>query len=346
MSRHRIRKAILVMLLLASLAALAGYAWIRAPFRGFSGPSATVEFPIGTSTRAIFRQLERAGIVRNSALAEIYYRLFYRNEPLRAGEYAFSGPQPLDRVILTIIWGEVVRHTVVVPEGLTNEESFSLFLQQRVGSAQGFRRAASDAVKLLPWATPDTPDLEGFLFPDTYVATRSTPTREIVTRMLENFERHFSPEMQKEAEALGLSVRRVVTIASLVEKETSLRSERPHVAAVYLNRLRLGMRLQCDPTVIYALQKAGMWSGRLHRSDLEFDSPYNTYLNSGLPPGPICNPGVASLRAALEPMVSDDLYFVARGDGGHYFSKTYADHLLMIDKSRANSAAAGEADSR
>lgn len=346
MSRHRGRRIVLVVLLLAALAGLAAYAWIRAPYRGFSAPSVTVEFRIGTSTRDIFQQLERAGIVRDAILAEVYYRVFYRSEALRAGEYAFSGPQSLDRVISTIASGEVVRHTVVVPEGLTDEESFRLFLAQRIGTEQGFRRAATESVGLLPWATPETPDLEGFLFPDTYVATRSTPTREIVTRMLENFQRHFSPEMQKKAEARGLSVRHVVTIASLVEKETSLRSERPHVAAVYLNRLKIGMRLQCDPTVIYALEKAGKWTGRLHRSDLDFDSPYNTYLNSGLPPGPICNPGVASLRAAIEPMASDDLYFVARGDGGHYFSKTYADHLQMIEKSRANSAAAEGPESR
>jgi len=340
MSRHRSRRAILLLVLLLAVVCLAGYVWIRAPYQGFSGPSATVEFPIGTSTREIFRQLAKNGIVRQAILAEACYRLFYRNESLRAGEYAFTGPQTLDRVISTMISGEVVRHTVVIPEGMTNEESFALFLQQRIGTEQGFRRAASEEVRLLPWASPETSDLEGFLFPDTYEATRSTPTREIVTRMLENFERHFSPEMQKKAEAFGLTAAQTVTVASLVEKETSLRSERPHVARVYLNRLKIGMRLQCDPTVIYALEKAGKWTGRLRRSDLEFDSPYNTYLNSGLPPGPICNPGLASLRAAVEPSASEDLYFVARGDGGHYFSKTYAGHLQMIGKSRANSAAA------
>ncbi len=338
MSRHRARRAFLLFVLLIALGGFAGYVWIRAPFQGFSGSSATVEFPIGTSTREIFRRLARGGIVRNPILAEAYYRLFYRNESLRAGEYAFSGPQGLDRVILTIVSGEVVRHNVTVPEGLTNEESFALFLQQRIGSAQGFRRASAEEAKLLPWGGR-VADLEGFLFPDTYVATRSTPTREIVTLMLQNFESHFSPEMQKKAEAAGLSVPQVVTVASLVEKETSLRSERPHVAAVYLNRLKIGMRLQCDPTVIYALERAGKWSGRLRRSDLEFASPYNTYLSSGLPPGPICNPGLASLRATIEPLTTADLYFVARGDGGHYFSRTYADHLQMIEKSRANSAA-------
>ena len=338
MSRHRGRRAILLAALLLALTGLAGYVWIRTPYRGYPGPSATVEFPIGTSTREIFRELAHGGIVRNPWMAEAYYRIFYRNEALRAGEYAFSGPQPIDRVISTIVSGEVVRHAVVVPEGLSNEESFSLFLQQRIGTEQGFRRAAAEEVRLLQWPGASATDLEGFLFPDTYVVTRSTPTREIVTRMLENFERHFTPEMQKKAETLGLTVREAVTVASLVEKETGLPSERPHVAAVYLNRLKIGMRLQCDPTVIYALEKAGSWTGRLRRADLDFDSPYNTYLNAGLPPGPICNPGQASLRAAVEPLGSEDLYFVARGDGGHYFSRTYADHLLMIGRSRANAA--------
>ena len=339
MSRHRARRASLLFALLLALGAFAVYAWVRAPFKGYPGASATVEFPIGTSTREIFRRLGHGGIVRSPFLAEAYYRVFYRNESLRAGEYAFSGPQFLDRVILTIVSGEVVRHNVTVPEGLTSDESFALFLQQRIGSAQGFRRASIDEARIFPWAAPKVADLEGFLFPDTYVATRSTPTREIVTLMLQNFESHFSPEMQKKAEAAGLSVPQAVTIASLVEKETSLPAERPHVASVYLNRLRLGMRLQCDPTVIYALEKAGKWTGRLHRSDLEFESAYNTYLNGGLPPGPICNPGLESLRAAVEPLHSEDLYFVARGDGGHYFSRTYADHLQMIERSRANSAA-------
>ena len=333
------RAARLVLLvMLAGLFAAGGlFAWIRAPYRGFSGRSATVEFPIGTSTQQIFRRLASAGIVRNALAAEIYYRLIHRGETLLAGEYSFSGSESLDTVIFRIHAGEVVRHAVVVPEGLTDRETFSLYLAQRIGTRRGFDRSVRETA-ILPGASPDWGDLEGFLFPDTYVVTRSTPTREIVFRMTQNFERHFTPEMRKKADGLGLTLRQAVTLASLVEKETSLSSERPRIAAVYLNRLRIGMRLQCDPSVIYSLERDGKWTGRLHRSELDYDSPYNTYRFAGLPPGPICNPGAASLAAAVEPSDAGDLYFVARGDGGHYFSQTYEEHLRMIDRSRASDA--------
>ncbi len=337
MTRRRGRRIFLLVALLAAGAGATAYLWVRAPRLPGSTARVVVEFPIGTPTRQIFHTLAGRGIVRYALPAEVYYRVFRRAAPLRAGEYALSPGDSLDRTIDLLESGEVVRHTVVVPEGLTNAECFGLFLVQGIGSEQGFRRASRE-MDLFPGAPSGTSDLEGFLFPDTYVVTRSTPTREVLTPMIENFRRHFTPELARRASALGLSVRQAVTIASLVEKETSVAGERPHVAAVYLNRLKVGMRLQCDPTVIYALQKLGRWTGRLHRSELEIDSPYNTYLYGGLPPGPICNPGAAALEAAVTPAPSGDLYFVARGDGGHYFSRTYADHLVMIGRSRAHSA--------
>ena len=337
MSRHRGRRIVFVLGLLATVALATGYRWIRAPRRPGAAGRVVIEFPIGTPTRQIFRTLHAKGIARDAILAEIYYRVFRHGVPLRAGEYSFSPGETLDRAIDLLERGEVVRHVVIVPEGSTNAECFALFVQQGIGTEQGFHRASREP-NLLPGPPLTTPDLEGFLFPDTYVVTRSTPTREVVATMVENFRRHFTPELARRAEGLGLAIRDAVTVASLVEKETSLPDERPHVAAVYLNRLKLGMRLQCDPTVIYALQERHEWTGHLRRSDLEVDSPYNTYLYAGLPPGPICNPGAAALEAAVTPAPSADLYFVARGDGGHYFSRTYADHLAMIAKSRANAA--------
>lgn len=335
MSRHRGRRLALVAALLAAAGLAAGYRWVRSPTSPGSSERVVVEFPIGTPTRRIFQALESRRVVRGALAAEIYYRVFRHGAPLRAGEYAFSPGDTLDRTIALLETGEVVRHTVSVPEGSTDAECFALFVQQGIGTEQGFRRASRE-IDRMPGVPAGAPDLEGFLFPDTYVVTRSTPTREVVTLMVDNFRRHFTPELARRAAALGLTEREAVTVASLVEKETSLPEERPHVAAVYLNRLKLGMRLQCDPTVIYALARKGQWTGRLRRSDLEIDSPYNTYLHAGLPPGPICNPGAAALAAAVSPSESADLYFVARGDGGHYFSRTYADHLSMIGKSRAN----------
>jgi UPF0755 protein len=337
MIRHRGRRFVFLLALLAAVSLASAYLWIRSPVTPGSPRKIVIEYPIGTPTRQIFRSLDERGIVRHALLAEAYYRVFRHGAPLRAGEYAFSPGDSLDRTIGLLETGEVIQHTVVVPEGATDTECFTLFLQQGIGTEPGFRRASRE-VDLPPGIQPGTSDLEGFLFPDTYIVTRSTPTREVLNRMVDNFRRHFTPELARKAAALGLTEREAVTVASLVEKETSLPEERPHVAAVYLNRLKLGMRLQCDPTVIYALERKGEWSGRLRRSDLEVDSPYNTYLYAGLPPGPICNPGAAALVAAVLPTPSSDLYFVARGDGGHYFSRTYADHLVMIGKSRANTA--------
>ena len=341
MSRHRGRRLVFLLGLVATAVLAIGYLWIRSPRVPGTRERVVVEFPIGTPTRQIFRTLQAKGIAHDALIGEIYYRVFRHGAPLRAGEYSFSAGEPLDRAIDALERGEVVRHLVVVPEGVTNAECFSLFVRQGIGTDQGFRRASREP-NLLPGPPLAAPDLEGFLFPDTYVVTRSTPTREVVATMVENFRRHFTPELTRRAEALHLSVREAVTVASLVEKETSLPQELPHVAAVYLNRLKLGMRLQCDPTVIYALQERREWTGKLRRSDLEVDSPYNTYLYAGLPPGPICNPGAAALEAAVTPAPSPDLYFVARGDGGHYFSRTYADHLVMIGKSRASAAGGAE----
>lgn len=310
--------------------------WIRQPYKGFSEPSVTVEFPIGTSTSEIFASLSRSGAVRSGPLAAFYYRAFYHHEPLKAGEYSFSGTESLDDIISRIVEGEVVRHRVVIPEGLTDAETFRLFLAQGVGTEKGFARAERET-DLLPWAADPGKSLEGFLFPSTYIVTRSTSTRQIVQKMVEEFERHFTPGTVRQAQAEGLTPRQAVIIASFVEKETSLPAERPRIAAVYLNRLKIDMKLQCDPTVIYALMQVGKWTGKLHTSDLSFDSPYNTYLYPGLPPGPICNPGAASLAAVVSPAKTDDLYFVARGDGGHYFSHTYAGQEAMIAKSRQTS---------
>ena len=342
MSRHRGRRLLLLVALLGAGAAASLYLWVRAAPAPGSSRRVVVELPIGTPTRQIFRALAAKGVVRHGLLAEGYYRVFRRAAPLRAGEYALSPGDSLDRTIDLLVRGEVLRHTVVVPEGATSAECFALFVREGIGTDQGFRRASREVEPPSSGGAGAEGDLEGFLFPDTYVVTRSTPTREVLALMVDDFRRHLPPELERSAARLGLSVRQAVTVASLVEKETSLASERPHVAAVYLNRLRIGMRLQCDPTVIYALQKQGKWTGRLHRSELEIDSPYNTYLYGGLPPGPICNPGAAALQAAVAPAKSDDLYFVARGDGGHYFSRTYADHLAMIGRSRANSASASD----
>ena len=169
-------------------------------------------------------------------------------------------------------------------------------------------------------------DLEGYLFPETYAVSRHVMPQQLVRAMVERFTRVLTQDLRDAASARGLSVRQLVTLASIIEKETGAASERPLVAAVYSNRLKIGMGLQCDPTVIFALQRAGRFDGNLSREDLAFDSPYNTYRYPGLPPGPIAAPGKGSLEAAARPADADYLYFVSRNDGTHAFARTLDEH--------------------
>jgi len=175
-------------------------------------------------------------------------------------------------------------------------------------------------------------DLEGYLFPETYALPRSTDAQKLIRLMIGRFERVFTSELRQAAAARNLSVRQAVTLASIVEKETAKAEERPLVAAVYITRLRIGMPLQCDPTVIYALQRAGTYTGNLRRDDLAFNSPYNTCRYPGLPPGPIASPGRASLEAAVHPADEGALYFVSRNDGSHVFAKTLDEHNRNVQK--------------
>lgn len=299
-----------------------------------AGEEVIVQIPPGTSTSGIFLRLGEAGVVEDARLAEIYYRLHRKRTPLQAGEYRFRRPTAVDEVINRMGRGDVVRHAIVVPEGLTAEETFELFWKQGFGGPEGFR-AALVQTELVPGLTRGVTDLEGFLFPDTYVVTRSTSASQIVDRMVANFREHFTAPLQKRAAALGLTTRQAVTLASIVEKESSVKAEGPLIAGVYMNRLRRGMRLQADPTVIYALKRDKRWNGTLYRSDYDYESPYNTYLNEGLPPGPICNPGLDALSAAVAPARTSHLYFVADPSAGrHTFSTTYEDHLMAIAAAR------------
>ena len=291
----------------------------------------TIVFEQGTPTSQIFRKLAREGVVEDAHLAEIYYRLYRGKTRLQAGEYQFDKPMPIDEAINRMGRGEVLTHAVVVPDGLTAEETFQLFWSRGIGGPEGFQRAVR-GTELLPGLTSGVSDLEGFLFPDTYLVTRSTPARAIVDMMTAQFRKNFTPDMREKAERLRLSIAQAVTLASIVEKESGLSREGPTIASVYLNRLKRGMRLQADPTVIYALERAGKYDGNLRRVDLSLDSPYNTYRYPGLPPGPIAAPGKASLAAAAHPADVDFLYFVSRNDGSHEFARTLDEHNRNVQK--------------
>jgi UPF0755 protein len=330
--RRILRLGLLTGLLLL-VAAILLYRRLEHPPAPASPGEVTVFFPFGTPTSEIFRRLDADGVVSPAWLAEAYYRIAESATPLQAGEYRFSRPSPLSDVIARMARGDVVRHAIVVAEGLTADEAFDLFLSRGISRPQAFHNAFT-SLQLISSVARGAPDLEGFLFPDTYVVTRSTSARQIVEAMVANFRRHFTPEMRERAATLGLTMRQAVVLASIVQKETSLDREAPVIAGLYLNRLKRGMRLQADPTVAYALKRDGKWTGTLYRSDYGYPSDFNTYRNTGLPPGPICNPGARALRAAVMPVKTDFVYFVADRAGGHTFSRTFEEHLEAIAAAR------------
>jgi UPF0755 protein len=227
--------------------------------------------------------------------------------------------------------GDVHERLVTFPEGLTIRETATLYEERRLGDAEAFLAAARDVAAIAD-LDPRARDLEGYLFPETYSLAANQPPARLIAMMLERFRAAFPEEARKEAERQGRSVREVVTLASLVEKETARSDERAIVAGVYRNRLSRGMGLQADPTVIYGLQLAGRYTGNLTRADLSFDTPYNTYKHAGLPPGPIASPGRAAIEAALRPADVDFLYFVSRNDGSHEFARTLTEHNRNVHR--------------
>jgi UPF0755 protein len=270
---------------------------------------------------------------------------------LQAGEYRFDRPMSAFDAVGKIARGEVDLLPVTFPEGLSVVEMSRIFEASGRGTAASFVDAARQT-SLIRSLDPQAHDLEGYLFPDTYALPRDAGAADVVQVMVERFLQILTPDLQSAAESRGLSVRQLVTLASLVEKETARAEERPLIAAVYANRLRIGMGLQCDPTVIYALQLAGRFDGNLRRDDLLFDSPYNTYKYAGLPPGPIAAPGKGSLEAAARPAETPYLYFVSRNDGSHEFARTLEEHNENVrrfqiqyfrDRRMSRAGGAGEA---
>jgi peptidoglycan lytic transglycosylase G len=302
----------------------------RAPHPG-PGTSAFFEVPRGRSVRAVLSALRDQNLVRSSAALTLAYDLFYSRERLRAGEYEFTFPASGREVLFKILRGRIYLHPVTVPEGLTGDEIAGIAAERAGVEAGPFREAFRETGLVAEWDAK-APDLEGYLFPDTYLLPRKVTAAALVEAMVGGFRKVFGEAWRKRAVELGLGVRGAVTLASLIEKETALDAERPLVSAVFHNRLRIGMKLDCDPTVIFALRREDKYSGRLLSRDLKFPSPYNTYLHSGLPPGPICNPGRASLEAALYPAQGDYLYFVAQGDGSHHFSRTFGEHQRAVER--------------
>ncbi len=329
------KRVVLGTLMLALAGGLAFAVWIylllERPYKGYADGETFVEIVPGSSPQSMGRVLTGAGVVENPLAfrAAVWRRGAGRR--LQAGEYRFAEAMTPAEVVEKIVRGDVFLQPVTFREGLTIKQMAAIFAERGFGSEEDFIRAASRGAAVRA-SDPRARDLEGYLFPDTYSLPRRTTAEQLVDRMVARFEQEFSPALRQQAAARGLDVRDLVTLASLVEKETAKAEERPLVAAVYANRLKIGMRLQCDPTVIYALERAGRYTGDITRSDLDYDSPYNTYRYAGLPPGPVAAPGAASLEAAANPAAVPYLYFVSRNDGSHAFATTLEEHNRNVHR--------------
>lgn len=303
-----------------------GYFFWRAltsPYKGFPEPVRDVEVRKGERTAIILRHLRESGVLRDEYFPLIYIKVVRHGESIKAGIYEFSRPISAADVVEKLIRGDVIFKRVTIREGLDRFAIGRLFAADGFGNPAEWNRltANPDLVRDL---APEATSLEGYLFPDTYKLSPGTKPPIIIADMVQNFRKHFGSEMAYIT--TGLDLHQTVILASIVEAEAKLPQERPLIASVYINRLHHHMLLNADPTIIYALKLAGRWSGNIHKVDLQIDSPYNTYRFPGLPPGPIVNPGLASLQAAAAPAKTDFLYFVARHDGSHAFATNIADH--------------------
>lgn len=331
----RIRILLLAFGVAAALAAAAGWT-ILARFR--STPWGTpeekvVEVPAGASPRAVVRLLSRAGVLSDDRLAWLYVRWIRRDpRPFKAGQYAFAGALRPDEALDRIHRGEVKLYRFTVPEGLRIEEIAEIVERSGLAKAEELQRLARDPGVA---AALDVPfgSLEGYLYPDTYAFAWGVAPQRILEAMVHRFREVLTAAETKRRPTVLLSEREVVTLASIVEKETGRPEERPRIACVFHNRLRKGMRLQTDPTVMYAtFLRTGRWSKNISRADLLTPHAYNTYTTAGLPPGPIANPGGAAVEAVLAPGECSDLYFVSRNDGTHVFCPTLTCHNAAVQK--------------
>jgi UPF0755 protein len=311
------------------IAALLFVAWVVfVPYQGFSG-EVFVQLPRGTGSAGIAQRLQQAGVVRYS-WAFLVGRALHPSAKLQAGEYRFANPASLGEVFDRIARGDIYYFEFTAPEGSNMFDMARSLEAQGVMTAAEFLEAASDPTLIRDLA-PKAETLEGFLFPSTYRLSHATSAAQLTKMMTEQFRK----EWTRLASSQQADPLHAVTLASLVEKETAVPEERPLVASVFANRLEKGMRLECDPTTIYAALLENRYRGKIHKSDLASGNPYNTYQNAGLPPGPIANPGAASISAALAPAETKFLYFVAKPEGGsHRFSATMTEHAQAVQAYR------------
>ncbi len=305
--------------------AVGGLLFLKQPPASAGAPK-RIDIPEGASFSQITDQLEREGLVTSRLYFFLLGKWLSVETQMQAGEYLLDAAMRPWNLLDVIVQGRVIEHPVLIPEGSTAEQIGRILEAEGLVPAALFQEVVRDPILSAEFGGTT---LEGYLFPATYQFSGKMSPTEIVRKMLLQFQTVYNGAWMRRADAIGMTRHEVVTLASIIEKETARPEERGLVSAVFHNRLRKGMRLQSDPTVIYALSS---FNGNLRRSDLETPSPYNTYTVEGLPPGPIANPGKEALHAALFPAEVDYLFFVSKNDGSHHFSKTLSKHNAAVAK--------------
>jgi len=318
-------KRLILALILCVAAGLGCGVYLLLPAGGDA--TAVVNIRKGESLRSVANHLEELGVIRDQRALIMLASLSGATRHIKAGKYELSGRMSPWKILKILREGRVQRYKISIPEGYNIYQIDELLAEREILAPGEFERAAKDK-ELLSSMGIEGESFEGYLFPDTYYIDSGMGAKEIIKMMVQRFQEIFTPEMKQRLRELGMSLKEVITLASLVEKETAVPEEKPLVAAVFYNRLKRGMKLDCDPTVIYGLGRN--FNGNLRKEDLKKFTPYNTYLIRGLPPGPIANPGIDSIRAALYPAPVPYLYFVSKNNGTHYFSITFREHQRAV----------------
>jgi UPF0755 protein len=304
------------------------------PYKAYAEPKTLVEIPRGSSVEWISNTLYQKGILRHPLVLKLIFKWKHTEGQSKAGDYVFDRPLSPLQLYDKLMKGEISYTVLTIPEGSNVLDVKRILNEKNIPGTQDFDTVliSRELLAELHSIDPSIQSPEGFLFPETYFVAKRENVLNVLLTMVREFKKRYGSTEARKADELGMNTLQVITLASLIEKETGKSEERSLISGVFHNRLHKSMLLQCDPTVIYALLLAGEYHGFIRKSDLKYDSPYNTYVFAGLPPGPICNPGEASIRAALFPAMTDKLYFVSRNDGSHYFSSTLEEHNRAVQQ--------------
>jgi UPF0755 protein len=333
MLNHSITKKAIAGILTAILVAIGGaiLGWTLTQPAGNSGELQSITIKPGTPTKAIAEELEMQGLIKNSLVFRVAAKLHGVENSLKAGEYAISANMPVRQMLMIISQGQTAYQQFTIPEGYTVDQVAILLAEKKLANPEKFKEIAKDFAPFSYMTSQPNSRYraEGFIFPDTYRVAKGVTEEELLTMMVKQFDAKMTSDLRQRAAEMGLTLREVVILASLVEKEAKISEDRPVIAGVFANRVKHAMPLQSCATIQYIL---GYPKPELTIQDTQIISPYNTYQNMGLPPGPISNPGSAAIKAVLFADETEYLYFVADKQGKHHFSRTYEEHLAAIDQ--------------